>query len=100
MRGLCQSLPEKLHARTSSIVGPAGVAAQLANKTDPTPRQTDAIEGPRHHLRHIEALATVFDTNRQATALAVWSHLQMHPHIAIPQLVQARVTLLIIARKT
>lgn len=99
MRGLCQSLPEKLHVGTATIVGPAGIAAQLADQADAAPRQTDIVEGPLHDPRHVEALAAVLDLNGQASALALRRHLQVYAHIAVLQRIEARIALFIVTRK-
>src|SRR5690349_1286146 len=100
MRELLRSLPDKLHACTSTIVGPAGITPQLTDHTDPTSRQADVIHGSCHHPLDIETLATVFNANGQATAVVSWRHLQMQPYIAFLKFVQPGIALLIITRKT
>ncbi|MNF90225.1 hypothetical protein D3C84_727820 [compost metagenome] len=72
----------------------------MTDQTDATSRQPDTISGTLHHPFDIKPLATVFDANRQATALALRCHLQMYPDEAIAQFIQARIALLIIAGKT
>src|SRR3990167_6476903 len=100
MGELCQSLPEKLHASTTTIVGPARATAQLADQTDAAPRQMATVDGTLHYPRHIETFATVFDPYNQAAALARRHDLQMHPHKAVLQRFQPLIARLIIARKT